>query len=208
MRSGPGPGAPPACDHQKGSLMLRTPLRLLTASLIVASAAMFTVGVTIERHTVTSEAQNSQHAGESGSAAEPATPGQAGPGGDADHADSGNPGEKAPASEPASAHAAEQNSEKIFGVNPEATSLVVAAVLLSLLLAALILTLRSPLALAAAALAMAAFAGLDMFEVAHQLRESRSGLAALASTVGFVHLLAAAAALLAIAGIRRRATAR
>jgi hypothetical protein len=39
---------------------------------------------------------------------------------------------------------------------------------------------------------------------AHQLRESHSGLAALAATVGFVHLLAAAAALLTVPDTRRR----
>lgn len=63
------------------------------------------------------------------------------------------------------------------------------------------------MAAAAAALTMAAFAGLDTVELAHQLHESRSGLAALAATVGFAHLLAAAAALLGIAGTRRRVAA-
>ena len=60
---------------------------------------------------------------------------------------------------------------------------------------------------AATALAMATFAGLDIFELSHQLHESHPGLAALAATVGFVHLLAAAAALLTIADTRRRPAA-
>jgi len=181
--------------------MLRTPLRLITASLLIASAAAFTTGVTIERHTAASE---THHATESQSTAEPAASGSPSPGGDSDHADSGSSSEKPPAAEHASAHAAEQNSEKILGINPEATGLVVVAVLLSLLLAALMLTLSSPVAAAVTALAMAAFLGLDIFELAHQLHESRSGLAALAGTVGFLHLLAAAAALLTIADTRRR----
>ena len=184
--------------------MLRTPLRLITASLLVASAAAFTTGVTIERHTAATETQRGQHAAEGQSTAEPAVSGSPSPSSDGDHADSGISSEKTPASEHAADHAAEQNSEKILGINPEATSLVVAAVLLSLLLAVLMLTLSSPVAAAATALAMVAFAGLDIFELAHQLHESHSGLAALAATVGFVHLLAAAAALLTIADTRRR----
>lgn len=184
--------------------MLRTPLRLITAALLIASAAAFTTGVAIERHTAATETQQGQHAGESMGTAEPAASGSSSPSSEGDHADSGSSSEKAPASEHAADHAAEQNSEKILGINPEATSLVVAAVLLSLLLAALMLTLSSPLAAAVTALAMAAFAGLDIFELTHQLRESHSGLAALAATVGLVHLLAAAAALLTIADTRRR----
>lgn len=184
--------------------MLRTPLRLITAALLIASAAAFTTGVAIERHTAATETQQGQHAGESMGTAEPAASGSSSPSSEGDHADSGSSSEKAPASEHAADHAAEQNSEKILGINPEATSLVVAAVLLSLVLAALMLTLSSPLAAAVTALAMAAFAGLDIFELTHQLRESHSGLAALAATVGLVHLLAAAAALLTIADTRRR----
>jgi hypothetical protein len=185
--------------------MLRTPLRLITALLLIASAAAFTTGVTVERHTAASE---TQHATEGHSTAEPAASDSPSPSGDGDHAESGSSSEKAPASEHAAAHAAEQSSEKILGINPEATGLVVAAVLLSLLLAALMLTLSSPVAAAVTALAMAAFAGLDIFELAHQLHESHSGLAALAATVGFVHLLTAAAALLTIADTRRRLSVR
>jgi hypothetical protein len=184
--------------------MLRTPLRLITASLLIASAAAFTTGVTIERHTAATETPQGQQAAESQSTAEPAASDSPSPSSDGDHADSGSR-EKAPAGEHAADHAAEQNSEKILGINPEATSLVVAAVLLSLLLAMLMLTLSSPVAAAVTALAMAAFVGLDIFELAHQLNESHSGLAALAGTVGFVHLLAAAAALLTLANTPRAA---
>ncbi len=71
--------------------------------------------------------------------------------------------------------------------------------MLSLLLAALILTVGSPLLAAGVALAMLAFTALDIRELAHQLHESRAGLAALAATVALLHLLAAAAALRAAA---------
>ena len=69
------------------------------------------------------------------------------------------------------------------------------AVVLSLLLAALILTVGSPLLAAGVAVAMLAFTALDIRELTHQLHESRPGLAALAATVALLHLLAAAAAL-------------
>jgi hypothetical protein len=85
----------------------------------------------------------------------------------------------------------------LLGINPEATWLVVTAVAASLLLAALILTLPSPLLAAAVALIMLAFTALDIRELAHQLSESRPGLAALASAIAALHLLAGGAALLA-----------
>jgi hypothetical protein len=124
------------------------------------------------------------------------------------HAEAGTPGENPAGAEPAAsretctAHAAEQNSEDLLGINPEATGPVVLAVVVSLLLAALILTVGSPLLAAGVALAMLALTALDIREVTHQLHESRPGLAALAPTVALLHLLAGAAALLATRGTR------
>ena len=147
--------------------MLLTLARLITAALLVASAAAFATGATIERHTVSSESQPALQ-----------------------HAKTDTPGESS------AAHGAEQNSEDLLGINPEATGLVVVAVALSLLLAALILTVGSPLLAAGVALAMLAFTALDVREVTHQLHESHSGLAALAAAIALLHLLAGAAALL------------
>jgi len=78
------------------------------------------------------------------------------------------------------------------------------AVVVSLGLAAQILTVGSPLVAAGVALAMLAFTALDIRELAHQMHQARPGLAALAATVAVLHPLAAAAALIAARGIRRR----
>jgi hypothetical protein len=79
---------------------------------------------------------------------------------------------------------------------------VVIAVVVSLGLAALILTVGSPLVAARVALAMLAFTALDIREVAHQMHEARPGLTAHAATVAVLRLLAGAAALIAARGIR------
>jgi NO-binding membrane sensor protein with MHYT domain len=71
-------------------------------------------------------------------------------------------------------------------------------------MAALILTVGSPLVAAGVALAMLAFTVLDIREVTHQLNESHAGLAALAAAIATLHLLAAAAALLTIRHARTR----
>ena len=166
--------------------MLLTLARLITAALLIASAAAFATGATIEHHMASSESRPAQQ----------------------QHAEADTPGETPTGAEPAAsregtaAHAAEQNSENLLGINPEATGLVVVAVALSLLLAALILTVGSPLLAAGVALAMLAFTALDVREVTHQLHESHSGLAALAAAIALLHLLAGAAALLTIRGTR------
>ncbi|HEV2375481.1 MAG TPA: hypothetical protein VGS19_25375 [Streptosporangiaceae bacterium] len=157
--------------------------RLIAAALLVASAAAFATGTTIERHTASGESRTAQHD-------------------QRHHPEAGRPGgdsagtEGAANGESSTMHAAEHSSESLLGINPEATWLVVIAVAVSLALAALILTVRSPLLAAVAALVMLAFTALDIREVTHQLNESNSGLAALAATVALLHLAAGAAAVL------------
>jgi hypothetical protein len=166
--------------------MLLTVTRLLTATLLIASAAAFATGTTIEHHTATSEGHTVQHA-------EAGAPGE-------------NPAsaEGVASGESHATHAAEHSSETLLGINPEATGLVVLAVAVSLVLAALILTVGSPLLAAGVALAMLAFTALDIRELNHQLNESHSGLATLAATVAILHLLAGAAALLTTRDTRRQ----
>ena len=159
--------------------MLLTLVRVIAAVLLIASAAAFATGAAIERHTASSETQPALH-----------------------HAEADTPGEASASGESAATHAAGQNSEKLLGINPEATALVVAAVAGSLLLGALILTVGSPLLAAGVVVTMLAFTALDIREVTHQLGESRPGLAALAATVALLHLLAGAAALLTTRGTR------
>jgi hypothetical protein len=174
--------------------MLLTMARLITAALLVASAAAFATGTTIERHTASSESQTAQQDQRHHSEAD-------GPGGNSAGEESTTSGE-APATS-----AAEHGSETLLGVNPEATGLVVIAVAVSLVLAALILTVGSPLLAAAMALVMLAFTALDIREVTHQLNESRSGLAALAATVALLHLAAGVSALLTTRGSRSQTRA-
>jgi hypothetical protein len=246
--------------------MLHSPARLVTALLLLASAAAFATGVTIERTTASSESHRVEQHADAGTHTTPAagaatattpsahalpgpgtaskvavpTPGQArgddgdggetgttshaeatpgsdehssartatttpsssvattaqSPAGDGDNGGPAAASEPAAGGEPAAAHAAESQSENLLGINPEATGLVVIAVALSLLLAALILTARSPLVAAGIAVTMLAFTVLDIREVTHQLNESRSGLAAFAAVVALLHLLAAVSALL------------
>jgi hypothetical protein len=170
--------------------MLLTLARVIAAALLIASAAAFATGAAIERHTASSEARPALHHAEADT-----TGGESG-------AENPASAEPAASGESASTHAAGQNSEDLLGINPEATALVVAAVAGSLLLAALILTVGSPLLAAGVAVAMLAFTALDIREVTHQLGESRPGLAALAATVALLHLLAGAAAVLTIRGTR------
>jgi hypothetical protein len=153
--------------------MLLTLARLIAAALLIASAAAFAAGAAIERHTVTSEVRRTPQ-----------------------HAETGAPGENHASPEGTSRESsAGSRSEDLLGINPESTGLVLVAVALSLLLAALILTVRSPLIAAGVALAMLAFTALDIREVAHQLNESRSGRAALAAAIALLHVLAGVAAL-------------
>ncbi len=136
----------------------------------IASAAAFAAGTTIERHTASSESQAAQQD-------------------QRHHSEVGGPGdnsagvEGAANGESSTMQAAKHSSETLLGVNPEATGLVVIAVAVSLALAALILTVRSPLLAAGVALVMLAFTALDTREVTHQLNESHPGLTALAATV-------------------------
>ena len=160
--------------------MLLTLARLIAAALLITSAAAFATGAAIERHTVTSEASR------------------------VPQSEAGAPGENhARPEEPSLESSAGSSSESLLGINPESTGLVLVAVALSLLLAALILTVRSPLIAAAVALAMLAFTALDIREVAHQLNESRSGLAALAAAIALLHVLAGVAALRTARDTRR-----
>jgi uncharacterized membrane protein YgcG len=88
------------------------------------------------------------------------------------------------------AHA--ESSEELLGINPESTGLLAVAIVVSLLLAAAALWWAvRPTVFGIVVLAMAGFCALDIREVAHQLNESRAGLAILAGVVAALHLGAA-----------------
>jgi hypothetical protein len=95
------------------------------------------------------------------------------------------------APETAAEHADEASSEKLLGLDPESTALVIAAVAISLLLAWAVWVRpdRLPL-LALVALAMLVFAALDVREALHQGDEGNTGLAILASAIAILHIAA------------------
>ena len=201
--------------------MPRNRARLLTAILLIMSAAVFTAGAIAERATATEARAEHSPAAVAGpqptvspsgtgehDTGEPGTPPPSTGAEGHDHGESGNPTPSAAASESGHGGSAdhgdssggtshEAQAETLLGVNPEATPLIVIAVVLSLALAAAVIAVGSPLLLPLVALIMLAFAALDIRELTHQLHESRPGLAALAATVALLHLVAAVTALMA-----------
>lgn len=200
--------------------MLVTRPTLVASGLLIASAVLFAAGAAIERdsgeareaHPATSQAATS--ADRSGSTQEAETAVTAGSGEENDsdqHADAdasskptaatpersrdSDAGAKGGDADGGTEHRPGEHSENLLGVNPESAPLTGTAVALSALLALALLISGSPLLAAGTALAMAAFTVLDIREVIHQVDESRSGLAVLASAVAVLHGLAAVATL-------------
>jgi hypothetical protein len=166
--------------------------RSLLVGLIVAATALFVVGAAVER------GQRDEHA-------EPAAGAVAEP-------EQGESREEAEhQAEPATAErgAHEESSEEILGVNPESPGLVAAAAIASLLIAAAAWRwFGRDRVLWLVAAAMIAFAALDVREVAHQIDESRSGVAALAALVAALHLAAAGLAAYAASSSRTSSSTR
>jgi len=167
-------------------------LRALLFALVIAATAAFVVGVSIERGN-----EPAQHA--ASEAAAPANETQeAGGEGEAQHAE----GESAEGA----TNAAEPHAElRPLGIDVEAWPFVAAAALASLGLAAgAWLRPRLTPLLTLVAVAMPAFAVLDVREVFHQTDIDESALAALAGAVAALHL--AAAAMAAAMALRSRSS--
>jgi hypothetical protein len=160
---------------------LRGP-RFLLATLIAIATAMFIVGVTIER------SQPDQHAD---------APVEQSHGTGESHTEQGGEGEETHAATHAAESPHETHAEpRLLGINPESTPLVVLASIGSLLLVAAILRWPNAAALLAlVALAMLAFAALDVREIAHQLDDHHTAIAILAAAVAALHLAAAGVAI-------------
>jgi Flp pilus assembly protein TadB len=147
------------------------------ALLLLVTAALFSVGVIIERdggapHEATEQATTDREAAERRSA----TPTE----------ESGETAERD--------HSAEGEDEAVLGVDLESPWTVVAAVAISATLAVgLWLSSRRWLAGVAAAFAVI-FAAFDIDEVFHQLTEHRAGLVAVAVVLAVGHLAAGALA--------------
>lgn len=160
--------------------------------LLLASAAAFVLGVTVERND--GHTDNTTNASTGDQAAQPHDEASEGAGsGEGDH------GAEPRSDEPGTGgdHAQEIGDETLLGVNPESTAAVAGAVVASLLLASLAGLRPVPLFLLLGAAFCLTVALFDMREVAHQLDESRNGVAAVALLVTLLHLGASAAAVAA-----------
>lgn len=80
------------------------------------------------------------------------------------------------------------SSETILGINPESPRLVVAAVVVSLFLAAAIFLRSGPLILGAAGAFGLIFAFVDALEILHQFQERRPSIAAIAAIAALAHI--------------------
>jgi hypothetical protein len=99
---------------------------------------------------------------------------------------------------------------KLLGINPEALSLLVIALIVSVLLAASVwFRPLVPVLISVAGFGLL-FAALDVREVLHQVDESRTSLIAIASTLIGLHLLVAMLAATVLVGgrISRRTSTR
>lgn len=160
----------------------RLSLRAWLAVLLAISAALFFVGIYLERG-VTSPVSPAAVL----SSPSPDVEGANGEPGEAGHSAEPSPS-ASEAGESAAEHAAETWP---FGIDLESPLLVGGAILVSLLLAAAILrttTALVPIAIVGFSLL---FGILDLLEVSHQLGASRAGLAVIAAILMALHGMAA-----------------
>ena len=149
---------------------------------MTAATALFVVGVTTER------GESEPHSGER--IEQPRETGES------HTAETGGEGEETPAHTAGGESGRHTHAEPhILGVNPESTLLVALATVGSLLLVvAVVRWPRAAALLVLVALAMLAFAALDVREVAHQFDEEHAGVALLAGVIAVLHLAAAGVA--------------
>lgn len=151
--------------------------KVLVALLLVATVA-FAIGAALEK---------SQHHTEAAVAA-PVSSETTGEGQSAPAVESGA-GETAAQLQAETGGSGQTHSEKLLGLDPEATALVVVAVSAPLLPAAAVwMRPDQTLLLLVVAAAMLVFAALDVREAVHQSDESNTGLLILASVIAALHL--------------------
>lgn len=167
--------------------------RWLLSSLLIAGAALFAIGVAAERHATANHTETRTEAVSPAQVTTAQTAPAGETGGEATHTDGttseGTTHTEAPTGE-TKGHS-ESSGETVFGLNLESNALVIVAVAVSLALAALT-WMRNRRSLLFATMAVAlVFAAFDVAEVAHQIKESRTGLATLAAAIALVHLATA-----------------
>lgn len=168
-------------------------LALLVALLLLTSAALFAVGTAIE-HSQRPQHHDEHSAAATATATSGETKGESSNAGSAEttHTESASP------TATSKKAGAEQNSEKIAGIDPESRPLVALAIAASVVLAAGVYWRRSRLWLGAAAGFAILFAAGDIREIVHQLNESRTTVATIAGVLIALHLLVMTAALAAL----------
>ena len=173
------------------SLRTHTEPRWLLSTMLIAGAALFAIGVAAERNAAT------HHTGSATEATKPAAAEATNPAATAAASGDADGGETTAHTETQGGDStghSETSGETVLGVNLESNGLVAFAVVISLALAVLT-WLRSRHSVLFATLGFVfVFAVFDVAEVAHQLKESRGGLAALAGAIALVHLATAVVA--------------
>jgi hypothetical protein len=181
-------------------------LRVVGALMLVLATIVFVIGIAVERSVAgeASEVRPAETAATSGNEASEEAAEEGAEGHDeSEEAEEANEAEgegaDARAAEGAEPHSEEREaSETILGINPESTGAIAVAVVISLLLAATLWFWGTPAVLGTAIVFALFFAALDLREVAHQVSEARSGLAALALLAAVLHVGVAAVAGLAL----------
>lgn len=157
--------------------------RIPLALLLAVSAAVFAIGVSVER------SQSKHHDAAAPAASGSSTPQAPEGSSEREAAETHPPAAAAPAAP--STEVGGESTEKIFGVNTESIGAIVVVVIASLLFAAVALAVRSPLVLALVIVFALTAAVFDIREVAHQIDESRNGVATLAALTTALHVLVA-----------------
>jgi len=159
-------------------------LRAVIGILLLIGAALFIVGVAVERAAITHEQSATQET----------------PTSEPSHLEgSGTEGSGTEGGQPATAAPEAGASEAILGVNVESWPLAIVAAVLSIGAAFVAWRVRQRVVLVAIAVFALAFAALDIREAVHQGNEGRTGILVLAIFIAAVHLGASALA----AGARR-----
>jgi hypothetical protein len=161
-------------------------LRALLALLLVATAVLFTIGTSIERSQRSShkeKATSVESAGQSTGSAGEAGSGESG-------GETQNSTETAPKTEATAAktEVKSETGQKLFGIDTESVGAMIAAIAVSLGLAAAVWFRRERWWLWLTVAFGIAFAIGDVRELIHQINESRTGVAVIAAILIAAHL--------------------
>ncbi|MFN2595412.1 MAG: hypothetical protein ABR579_11050 [Actinomycetota bacterium] len=160
-------------------------LRAALVLLLIVSAALFATGAAVERH---QRAQGTAGASETAGTTE----GSSETGGETNPSEPHQTAGEVPG----------ESSEDLFGINPEATWIVVLGVAISVLLALAAWLREQPIVLVIALGLGLLLAALDLREMVHQIDESRASLVSISLVLALLHL---AVASIAIVLLRQRA---